>query len=115
MSIRAQMVTTLAAGVAIGLLATPGLAQNRDQAMAPPGKKAASQTVSGPIKVAPIQVEACAAVDAAGRCLAVPPNRVLADHGAAYDPQGNPVDRYGYVIALPETRGAREIFVTLDR
>lgn len=48
------------------------------------------------------------------RCAAAP--QVLADHGGAvgepYDVQGNPVDRHGDVVAVPESRGraAREVF-----
>lgn len=115
MSIHALLLTSLATALALGLMAPPSLAQSRDQARAAPAKKATLQGVSGPIKIAPIQVEACAAVDASGRCFAVPPDRVLADHGAAYDPQGNPVDRYGYVIAAPGGRDVREVYVSLDR
>ena len=49
------------------------------------------------------------------RCALAGP-QVLADHGVAvgepYDVQGNPVDRQGNVVAVPENRGnpAREVF-----
>jgi hypothetical protein len=50
------------------------------------------------------------------RCSVAAP-RVLADHGMSvgepYDVQGNPVDRHGDVVAVPENRGqaTREVFV----
>jgi hypothetical protein len=111
MSIRARLLTTLVAGLAFGLLAAPGPALSLDEAIAVPAKKA-----SGHMKVTPAKPDACAAVAASGRCLAVPPpDRLMADHGGGYDVQGNPVDRYGNVIAVPESRGYREVFVSLDR
>ncbi len=121
MSIRAQLLSTLATGLTIGLLAAPGSAFSRDEtvAMAAAGRIQSTQTPARPpIKVAPIQVEGCTAVDATGRCLAVP-GRLMADHGASvdepYDVQGNLLDRNGNVIAVPGNRGHREVFVTLDR
>lgn len=60
----------------------------------------------------------------ADRCIAVfaPPVRVeaLSDHGAgageAYDRQGNPLDRHGNIIAVPESRsGPREVFANATR
>ena len=109
MSIRARLLTTLATGLAFGLLAAPGTALSLDEAIAVPAKKA-----SGHAKATPAKPEAC--VPAPGRCLAVPPpDRLMADHGGGYDVQGNPVDRYGNVIAVPESRGYREVFVSLER
>ena len=59
------------------------------------------------------------------RCLALPPTieGPLSDHGGFYDPQGNPVDRWGNVIAVPSSavragdspRAIREVFVSDTR
>jgi hypothetical protein len=115
---RARLLTALATGLAVGLLAAPGPASSRDEAVAVAAKKGSSHTVSGQVK--PARSDTCAAVAASARCLMVPAaSHLLADHGAAvgepYDTQGNLLDRYGYVIAAPETRGAREVFVATDR
>ena len=120
MSIRARLLTALATGLAIGVLAAPGPAYSRDEAIAVPGKKASSPTVPGQMRAESGRSDACGAVAVLARCLMVPAaDRLLADHGAAvgepYDTQGNLLDRHGYVIAVPETRGAREVFVTTDR
>ena len=41
---------------------------------------------------------------------------MLSDNGDAYDHQGNPIDRHGNIIAVPENRGgAREVFVSGTR
>lgn len=47
----------------------------------------------------------------------VPGNPVLSDHGSdaneAYDREGNPVDRFHNIVAVPGRRGApREVFAT---
>lgn len=122
MSIRTRLLTALATGLAIGLLAAPGPAYSRDEAIAVPGKKASSHTVTvpGQMRAEPARSDACGAVAALARCLIMPAaDRLLADHGAAagepYDTQGNLLDRHGYVLAAPETRGAREVFVATDR
>lgn len=116
MSIRARLLTTLATGLAFGLLAAPGPALSLDEATAVPGKKISGQSVYGHMKATTGRPDACAAVTASGHCLAVPPpDRLMADHGGGYDVQGNAVDRYGNVIAVPESRGIREVFATLDR
>jgi len=53
------------------------------------------------------------------RCAVAP--QVLADHGVAvgepYDAQGNPVDRHGNVVAVPDRREqvAREVFTSESR
>jgi hypothetical protein len=112
MSIRARLLIAFATGLAIGLLAAPGPASSRDEV--------SSHAVSGPVRAVPVRSDACGAVAAAAHCLVVPAaGRLLADHGAAagepYDEQGNLLDRHGYVIAVPGTRGAREVFVTTDR
>jgi hypothetical protein len=116
MSIRARLLTALAAGLAIGLTAAPGPAQSLDQATAVSGPTASGRPVSAQATSAPARADTCGAVAASGRCLAVPPpDRLMSDHGPAYDVQGNPVDRYGYVLAVPENRGIREVFVTFER
>jgi hypothetical protein len=112
MSICTRLLIAFATGLSIGLLAAPGPASSLD--------KVFSHTVSGPVSAAPVRSDDCGADAAPARCLVVPAaGRLLADHGAAagepYDEQGNLLDRHGYVIAVPGTRGAREVFVTTDR
>lgn len=70
----------------------------------------------------------CAATDkrqeVADRCILVTApairGQVQSDHGAsvgeAYDAQGNPVDRHGNIVAVPENRsGLREVFAYTTR
>jgi hypothetical protein len=97
MSFRAS----LQAFVILGLLSATGAAHGWDRSPAGAGK--ASSCVQAPR----------AAVD---RCVATAPQTVvygtLADHGPDYDARGNPLDRYGNVVAVPAGRSgaAREVF-----
>jgi hypothetical protein len=48
-----------------------------------------------------------------GRCLV---ERAVSDSGPAYDAQGNLVDRYGNVVAVPASaQNARQVFVSEPR
>jgi hypothetical protein len=87
--------------VILGLLSATGAAHGWDRSRASAGNASSCAQVPK------------AAVD---RCVATAPQTVvygtLADHGSDFDAQGNPLDRYGNVVAVPAGRSGtgREVF-----
>ena len=120
-----MLIRGLLASIAIVLLSPAGPAYSLDPIAGPPSRG----------KPASIRADACGPGPgraAPERCLAVivtdlPAGRVLSDHGASvgepYDAQGNPLDRHGDIVAVPEapaTAGApsaqiREVFAAQPR
>ena len=110
MSMRASLGTCL---IAAALLSAAGAANGQDQSIA--RATAASAGMDGCVRYVSGQAIVV-------RCALGTP-QIVADHGMTagepYDAQGNPVDRHGNVVAVPEGRGqggrnqaAREVFAS---
>jgi hypothetical protein len=109
MSVRASLWTCL---IAAGLLSAAGAANGQDPSIAARAT-AASAGMDGCVRYVSGQAIVV-------RCALAEP-QIVSDHGLTagepYDVQGNPVDRHGNVIAVPEGQGqggrgqpAREVF-----
>ena len=109
MSVRADLGTCL---IAAALLSAGGVANGQDPSIA--RATAASAGLDGCVRYVAHQamVVSCALGEA----------RMLSDHGMTagelYDVHGNPVDRHGNIVAVPEggrTQPAREVFASERR
>jgi hypothetical protein len=102
MSVRASLGTCL---IAAALLSAAGSANGQDPSIA--RATAASGGADGCVRYVAQQAMVV-------RCALEP--QILSDHGMTagepYDAHGNPLDRLGNVVAVPEGRGrpAREVF-----
>lgn len=103
MSARARLGTSL---IAAALLAPAASANGQDLSIA--RATAASAGLDGCVRYVAQQAIVV-------RCALAEP-QIVSDHGMTagepYDAQGNPLDRHGDIIAVPEGRGqpAREVF-----
>lgn len=107
MSLRANFGTCLIAAVLFG---AAGSASAQSPATSPSIARASAAVSGSDACVHYVEGQAMVV-----RC-AIARSQMLSDHGMSvgepYDVQGNPVDRHGDVVAVPETRGqaTREVF-----
>jgi hypothetical protein len=120
-----MLIRGLLTSIAIVLLSPAGPAYSLDPIAGP-------SSLSKPIPVRPDACNPGTGRAVPERCLAVittdlQAGRILSDHGASigepYDAQGNPLDRHGDIVAVPESPAtaaapsglAREVFAAQPR